>query len=160
MKITERGWAGHFCGSYNCLFHRNTLIEHGDQKIIVSTVGNYCPREAMETIGNNRYYETMAFIAKQDGPYWDIDVNQDLSFDSKWSICAESPDDLPGDVDNVANAMHDTVVAEMIDKIQRSIFTTDMFEVMYDAWRQAGVDVAGGNWNRFVEQLQKPYKAI
>jgi hypothetical protein len=114
VKRTERGWAGHFICAHSCLFRRNTLLECGDERIIVSTVGAYLYKEKLETIGaGGRYYETMAFKAKNEGPYFDADVHNELSFDSEWSICAGSPEELPDDVDNQADQMHEAVVSEL-----------------------------------------------
>mgnify|MGYP001576750100 CR=1 FL=1 len=118
-KIIERGWAGHFICAEHCLFRRNTLIDFGRKKIIVSTVGLmrdglHGAGSSYDTIGaGGRYYETMAFKAKKTGPYWDIDVGKQINFESEWSICAESVKELPKDSDNQANAMHDAVVAEL-----------------------------------------------
>ena len=65
---TEQGWAGHFCASSRCRFRRNTLLECGSRRVVVSTVGNYWPpplppdyENVAEEIGCDRYYETMAF---------------------------------------------------------------------------------------------------
>jgi len=94
---TERGWAGHFCDASHCDFHRNTLLECGDTRLVVSTIGNYrpCPKEELKTIGYKRYYETMVFRAKKEGAYWDADVCDEYSIDSNWKICADSSEQLP-----------------------------------------------------------------
>ena len=96
VKITERGWAGHFICSDMCKFRRNTLLEYGDKKWIVSTVGampqsetmrkipEFCSKNGFETIGLGRYYETMAFEAKpiknEEGVviYYDADVKKQI----------------------------------------------------------------------------------
>ena len=68
--ITERGWAGHFICSDRCQFRRNTLIDFGKKKIIVSTVGLLRLErddKKFETVGYNRFYETMALEAKKEG---------------------------------------------------------------------------------------------
>lgn len=113
--ITERGWAGHFCCSSNCNFRRNTLIEYNDKKIVVSTVGNCCflNEGKAQTIGLNRYYETMAFEAKYDKPYWDSDVTKEVGFDSKWYIGK-----ITINTDKEANQMHEDVVKELSKKIK------------------------------------------
>ena len=119
-KRTERGWAGHFICGHGCLFRRNTLIESGENRIVVSTVGGYRYNEKIETIGaGGRYYETMAFKAKKEGPYFEADVSEELSFESEGAICAESPDELPDDVDNRADQMHEAVVAELMAVIEQ-----------------------------------------
>lgn len=118
VKITERGWAGHLCCSDGCKFRRNTLLEYEDKKWIVSTVGAYVsPRNQIETIGLDRYYETMAFVGKPsvvDGyTYIDADVSNEIYFDNKWAIpyCG-------GDSDEKANQMHENVVKELTEKIK------------------------------------------
>lgn len=116
IKRTERGWAGHFICANSCMFRRNTLLEKGKKRIVVSTVGGYRYQEKIETIGaGGRYYETMAFRAKKDGPYWEADVSKQLSFNSDWAICADSVNKLPDDVDNVANDMHEKIVSELME---------------------------------------------
>lgn len=117
IKLTERGWAGHFICADRCGFRRNTLIECGDDKVVVSTVGNYRPKSALDkiqTIGYNRYYETMAFHAKLDDlkEYWEADVSESYSFSSEWSI-----PDLENAVDNRADAMHNQVVEEIAEEL-------------------------------------------
>lgn len=117
---TERGWAGHFICAPSCLFRRNTLLELGKKRIVVSTVGGYRYNEKIETIGaGGRYYETMAFKAKKDGAYWEADISKQLCFESEWAICAPSPDNLPKDVDDEADQMHEAVVAELMGTLKK-----------------------------------------
>lgn len=117
LKITERGWpAHHICAKY-CLFRRNTLIEYADLKWVVSTVGRQLPANGSdhwETVGHNRYYETMAFEAKQDGIYWDADPKKQIDFDSPWAI-----NHCGYDSEFLANEMHEKVVKELSEKIKR-----------------------------------------
>ena len=115
----ERGWAGHFICADSCLFRRNTLLQKGRTRIVVSTVGGMRNNGKMETIGAfGRYYETMAFKAQKQGPYWEADVTKQLSFESPWSICAPTEKRLPDDVDSQADAMHEAVVAELTARLE------------------------------------------
>lgn len=120
VKRTERGWAGHFICSDRCIYHRNTLLECGDKRIVVSTVGNFRPREGkMDTVGHRRYYETMAWPAKLDRGYWEVDVQQEqIHFDAPWSICADSVEQLPDNVDSLADEQHESVVEELMAKLE------------------------------------------
>ncbi len=114
LKITERGWGGHFYLSHRCQFRRNTLIEYKNRKYVVSTVGNLSGEVfANQQIGCDRYYETMAFKAKFVKPYWEADVSKEVEFNSKWSI-----NKLEQDTDLEANQMHEDVVKELIGKIK------------------------------------------
>lgn len=117
VKITERGWPGHFICSYRCLFRRNTLIEFEDKKIVVSTVGNMSDLSdnyhGLETIGVGRYFETMAFHAEHEGGFWDADVTKQVSFDSEWAIAEPWKE-------GEANKMHEAVVLEITDKLLNS----------------------------------------
>jgi hypothetical protein len=114
---TERGWGGHFILQASCLFRRNTLITMGDEMIVVSTVGAYKGANGRPmTIGSSgRYYETMVFLGEKQGLY--IEAGEEIPFRSQGAICAESYDQLPEDVDNMADQMHEAVVAEMMEKL-------------------------------------------
>ena len=114
IKITERGWAGHFICSHLCMFRRNTLVEYGDKAIVVSTVGHMrnAKNREVEEIGANRYYETCVFKARNINGYMDADVTEEL-YEYEDAICADSVDHLIKTrpfVDIDANLMHDTVV--------------------------------------------------
>jgi len=118
VKRTERGWPGHFIGAKDCLFRRNTLLECGEIKIVISTVGLYLPpqfkeKREFESIGaNNRMFETMAFHAKREQDrYWDADVQRQIYFDSNWAI-------LYADADDEANIMHEEVVEEICEQLK------------------------------------------
>ena len=123
VKITERGWAGHFILADRCLFRRNILLEYKDKKWVVSTVGAYRNREnKMNYIRYRRWYETKAFEAKEEKGYIDANIGCEISFDSDWCILGDSREEVleycDGTPDNAANDMHDKVVSELIDKIK------------------------------------------
>lgn len=59
-------WLGHpqhLCVSASCRFHLGTLV---GGRWIISTVGDYYRGEIRETVGPNRYFETMVFRAGDD----------------------------------------------------------------------------------------------
>lgn len=131
VKLTERGWAGHFICSDSCKFRRNTLLEYKNKKWIVSTVGGMsqpeiakkfpelCSEDGFQAIGLNRYYETMAFeaepVTNQKGTviYYDANAEKQIYFDSDWAIYH-----CNFETDKQANEMHDKVVEELIKKIK------------------------------------------
>lgn len=112
VKLTERGWAGHFICADGCQFRRNTLLECGDTRVVVSTVGNWIRNEKPQKIGAGRYYETMAFFAKYDDPYWDADVTKKICSSSRWEIAK-----CNRETDAEANDMHENVLVELSAKI-------------------------------------------
>lgn len=117
VKRTERGWAGHFCCSYDCRFRRNTLLEYNDVGVVVSTVGNMIRNGVPEEIGLDRDYETMAFyVDKRTKEYKDADVRKQIFFDSNWQLKNDGDDDF---IDNKANDMHEAVVKELSEKLIR-----------------------------------------
>lgn len=118
----ERGWAGHFCGSARCRFRRNTLLSKGEVRIVVSSVGLMAHWEGSEKgfmqIGNDRYFETMAFHAKYDGRYWDADVSRIVSFESPWRVDR-------ADADDIADDQHEAVVLEIMQRMETGEFDTN-----------------------------------
>lgn len=119
---TERGWAGHFICANRCRFRRNTLLQCGSSKIVVSTVGllENISRDGFETVGNGRYYETMAFHADYtDSRYFDADVAREIQFESPWQVSEI-------DADDVANNQHEAVVDEITQNLAAGkTYTTD-----------------------------------
>lgn len=108
----ERGWAGHYLLAHRCRFRRNTLLCYGDIKIVVSSVGLLVTNGNFDTIGHNRYFETLAFHAdKNDKRYYDADVSMKVDFDSDWCISEI-------DADDKANEMHEAVVDEITKKLE------------------------------------------
>lgn len=112
---TERGWAGHFICADRCLFKRNTLLEYEETKIVVSTVGNLIIDGEISEIGFERCFETMAFHAKFEDPYWEADVSREVSFDSNWALGKDVND-------NDVNDMHEAVVKEITEKLKKGYY--------------------------------------
>ncbi len=117
IRRYERGWAGHFICAARCKFRRNTLLECGAVRIVVSTVGameDYSREGEFDSVGLNRYYETMAFHAMKDGCYWDADVTRRVCFEANWAL-----EKITDTSDEEANAMHEAVVEEIAGKLSR-----------------------------------------
>lgn len=117
IKTTERGWAGHFICSDQCKFRRNTLVEYGDVKIVVSTVGAMFSFGKIDTVGHMRYYETKAFHSDvNDTKYHDIDVKKKVDLE-----CETSIDRFDEDTDNEANEMHDNAVKWVCEQLKKGV---------------------------------------
>lgn len=116
VKRTERGWAGHFICSDSCKFRRNTLLERGDKALVVSTVGAMFLNGKLEEVGPGRHYETLAFwVDKNSGEYKDADVGEEIFFESKCGLKWHEG----GYPDIEANDMHEDVVAELSEKLEK-----------------------------------------
>lgn len=113
VSRTERGWAGHYICSPFCLFRRNTLLEKDGVFVVVSTVGNLYIDNKIELIGGNAFYETMAFYSRKDDiRFHDADMHRPVSFKAPWKIYEKNADDR-------ANDMHETVVTELMNKMEK-----------------------------------------
>jgi hypothetical protein len=122
----ERGWAGHLICGTSCLFRRNTLVICDNVKWVVSTVGGLpspLDRGQMQTIGANRWYETMVFESLYD-EYDDADVGKQIEIESDWCICGKTWEEVEEKygkfVDKAANEMHEKVVDEIKKKIKEA----------------------------------------
>jgi hypothetical protein len=111
-KITYRGWPGHFCMGHRCVFHLNTLIEFGEKRVVVSTVGDMRPTARIEEIGLDRYFETMAFYAVKEGKYWEANILKAFPFESRWEYDKKTDD-------WEANKGHFVVVQEIVERLEK-----------------------------------------
>lgn len=164
VKRTERGWGAHFIGASKCMFRRNTLLEYKDRKWIVSTVGNYVPRLGdPDSIGDDRWYETMVFEAKMQNGYIDADVCKEIDTDNDWGIWGETWEEVMKTYhtpDNAANDMHERIVDEMTGKIvkdiseintaQPDVHDTNVGDMIS---RQAAIDAVRGRFSMPVDNL-------
>lgn len=113
IKVTFRGWPGHYICADRCQFRLNTLLKLGKFKVVVSTVGRMVPLHSkdqkFETIACGRYLETMAF--ESDYTEWDdVDVAKRIDFDSPWLYSKP-------DMEKEANAGHYKVIEEIKAKM-------------------------------------------
>jgi hypothetical protein len=122
VYATERGWPGHFICASRCLYRRNTLLSNssGTVRIVVSTVGGLLSRgeDSFETIGHERYYETMVFHASDERGYWEADVSREVPFESQWCIDTHSYE-----TDKLAEEMHRRVCDEISGRMAAGEFT-------------------------------------
>ncbi len=112
VTTVERGWAAHFCAAHRCQFRRNTLLECGEKRVVVSTIGGWHRDGGTEKIGCNRYFETMAFEAQWEEPYWEANISKQTDFNSNWQL-----DHWDRNSDAAANDMHEAVVAEISERL-------------------------------------------
>ena len=109
---TERGWAGHLVGANRCKFKRNTLLENGDVRIVVSSVGHMYEPSGFVQIGLDWHYETMVFHAEWRPPYWDTNTKRRISTRNPWTL---NESDFGSD--QKANIMHEAIVAEITEAL-------------------------------------------
>lgn len=117
LRVTERGWVGHFICANRCRYRRNTLVSDGAQHVVISSVGcmenwDKASPEKIDTIGHERYYETMVFRGHKEGPYIESDVSNQISIpgDYEWGIFGKKMADLPDDVDMKMDAIHEKII--------------------------------------------------
>ena len=122
VRVTERGWPGHFCAANRCRFRRNTLIEGDTDTVVVSTVGAMDPLGRYgpaEEIGYGRHFETMVFgVCESTAPYFDADVTDERVYDGRWFINWSDYDD-EHIVELEANRMHNEAVHHFINSLSR-----------------------------------------
>jgi hypothetical protein len=91
VKRTERGWIAHYICADRCRFRRNTLLECGNRRVIVSTIGAMYDRK-------NETYEEITCKQLRSKLSWYIEYMQTES-------------------DMRANEMHEAIVEEFTQKL-------------------------------------------
>ena len=119
---TERGFLAECISGRNCRYHRNTLLQNGARRVVVSTIGDrpgLGRRGAYEAmaLSGRRYYETEVFDACKIGANWNADTSRVVRFNSTSAITASDPNGLPEDVYSQADAMHEAAVEEIAAKL-------------------------------------------
>ena len=71
-------------------------------------------------LGPDRYFETMAFMAKDNDKFNDADVSKQVLFDSNWKL--NDPD-----AEIEANEMHDAVVKEIARDLVNDRFRIESY---------------------------------
>lgn len=118
VKVTERGWPGHYYLAIRCGFRRNTLLQYKDVAIVVSTIGDQRDKDGIpQMLGEGYYYETAVFKAEQDGPYLDANVLEMIDVKGSWKV---HQDILESDLE--ANDMHERIVNEIKERILKGEF--------------------------------------
>jgi hypothetical protein len=116
VKVTYLGWPGHYCASRYCVFHLNTLIEYGEKRFVVSTVGNQWEQKGdmfrTIPIGCSHYYETMAFPAVLRDRYWEAETSSSIKLSG---VATTNAHDYHSDIK--AQAMHEAIVQEIIGRL-------------------------------------------
>lgn len=119
IKRTERCWAGHFCASHNCRYHRNTLLELGERRVVVSSVGLMIVEGKLLPIGLGRLAETMAFEAHMVDGYWEADVSKELPVELFNIMPGESRLELPDNAGILFDEAHERNVEAMIKSMRQ-----------------------------------------
>jgi hypothetical protein len=84
--------------------------------LVVSTVGAMFQNRKLVEVGPGRHYETLAFwVDKDSGEYKDADVDKEIFFESECGL--KWPEG--GYPNNEANDMHEDVVAELSEKLEK-----------------------------------------
>lgn len=109
--VSHRGWPGHFIQNSRCRFHCNTLIEFGETRVVVSTVGHMIEDDRVVPIGSGgRTYETMVFHAELDEEgVWEAGDRQvEIRGQHEWT----------GFNDLGPQRGHDAIVKEIVDRLE------------------------------------------
>lgn len=119
MRITERGWPGHYICSDRCVFHRNTLLSHKGKNIIISTVGRSKSKSGglPDTIGYNRYYETRVFEGKKYKGYIDLAVEKEIAIPNIQCAIKE----INWESDLLANNMHEEAIKKVKQLLREGV---------------------------------------
>lgn len=122
VKVTYRGWPGHYILGDRCVFHLNTLLEAGQARVVVSSVGNLRSQghlsHASEPIGslvNPHYFETKAFWAQEKDGYWEAATSNEIKLLLPETVVRN----LDPGCDEQAQRIHEAAVQVVTEQLQQ-----------------------------------------